>query len=290
MSAEFALLRIVANLHAAALDAERWSDAWRAVCVFFSCPDIIGKSVTGVMPIRPLFSHITYRTARARACVRTANGACVIAGDHSRFHACREILPHLETAIANNRKAIDTCDPRLAVLDIVTFPVFVCSEARTLLYINAAGQRELDKQTWLCLEGACLVGANPLIESQIGAALAYRQSQRLLLLRNGDGAADLFCRQVVMENGETHWVLRLTGHTLENEADMGRLGAALGLTPRQIELAHFLIAGCTMTDAAKRMGIVRGSANSLLKYLFNATGTRRQAELVGYLNRRLAGL
>lgn len=62
----------------------------------------------------------------------------------------------------------------------------------------------------------------------------------------------------------------------------------LGLSARQRELAELLLGGCSLTNAAQRMGIARGSANELLQYLLNATGMRRQPELLAYLSRRLA--
>lgn len=286
---EFVLLRIAADLHAAAREPWRWPDAWQTVCAFFACPDIIGQAIPEGLPAGTVVSHIADRTARARACVEARNGTCVLAGDDQRFRACFELLPHLEMALAaDSRAAGNAGDPRLAALDVLPFPVFVCDGGRRLLHSNAAGRRELEQQAWLRLAGDCLVGASAAIERRLVAALARNQDQRLGLLQDGNIAADLICRQITRANAEPYWVLRLVRHALEEGADAAQLAVALRLTPRQVELAQLLIAGCTLTEAAKRMGIVRGSANDLLKHLFTATGTRRQAELVGYLNRRLA--
>jgi DNA-binding CsgD family transcriptional regulator len=53
-----------------------------------------------------------------------------------------------------------------------------------------------------------------------------------------------------------------------------------GLTPSQARLAERLASGCTLSDAAKQLGIAEVSARQYLKLVFEKTGTHRQAQLV----------
>lgn len=290
MADPFVLLRIAADLHAAGRDPGRWPQAWQAVCAHFACPNILGDGIPDGLAPSAALSHVADRTARARACVEARTGACARVPNDPRFRACCELLPHIEMALADARPATNGGDPRLAALDVLPFPVFVCDSQRRLLHTNAAGRDELHRRRWLRQDEDRLLGATSPIESRLAATLSIDNAgdQHLTLLRADDAGADLLVRQVVGADGNPHWVLRLIHHTRESDDGKARLTAMLGLTPRQAELAQLLIAGCTLTDAARRMGIVRGSANDLLKRLFSITGTRRQAELVGLLNRRLA--
>jgi DNA-binding CsgD family transcriptional regulator/PAS domain-containing protein len=53
-----------------------------------------------------------------------------------------------------------------------------------------------------------------------------------------------------------------------------------GLTPSQARLAELLATGCSLTDAAKGLGITVVSARQYLKLIFQKTSTHRQAELI----------
>ncbi|MGD9924611.1 MAG: helix-turn-helix transcriptional regulator [Pseudorhodoplanes sp.] len=53
-----------------------------------------------------------------------------------------------------------------------------------------------------------------------------------------------------------------------------------GLMPSQAKLAELLATGCTLEEAAQRLGITLASARQYLKLIFQKTGTHRQAELV----------
>jgi len=190
---------------------------------------------------------------------------------------------------ARRSEGVFDYDPRLCVFDRLPFPVFICDSQRRLLHTNGAGQEELERQLWLRTAGDCLVGANSSLEKRLAAALQpnLEGDRYLTLLRSGHKDAELMFRQMTSTDGGAYWVLYLFHFGRHSDDSQAELFVSLGLTPRQAELAGLLIDGYSLTEAASRLGIVRGSANDLLKRLFTSTGTRRQAELVGYLNRRL---
>lgn len=286
----FPLLRLAADLHQAGRDPHRWPQAWQAMCEFFACTEVFASRLPeGLVPVQML-ALVSERAIRARECVEQQRGTCVCTDDLPRYLVCRELLPHLEMALDATRPPVSAEAPQWSALDALPFPIFVCNRDRQLLLVNAVAQRELDQAIWLRQVNGRLVGANSPIEGRLAKALVGETSddRHLGLLLPGLPDADLIFRQVLSRQGEQHWVLRLLHYRRQTDLGLPRLASALGLTARQTELAQLLIAGQTLTEAAQSMGIVRGSANDLLKRLFEATETRRQAELVGYLNRRLA--
>lgn len=284
------LLRIAADLHLAGRHPARWPQAWQAVCDFFECPAVFGEGLPKNLAPESVLAQINERTAQARACVEQRRGPCACTSDESRFFACRELLPHIEIALDTAHQARSAADPRLSALNALPFAVFVCDSSRRLLHVNTTGQGELDQAIWLRLADDRLVGANAPIEARLSKALSDDASdnRHMALLRPGQADADLMFQRVEAGQGDRHWVLRLLHNASHSHEGLPRLAMSLDWTPRQAELAQWLVSGCTLTQAAQRMGIVRGSANDLLKRLFESTGTGRQADLIGYLSRRLA--
>lgn len=308
MTSSFDLLRIAGDLHAAALEPDRWPAAWQSVCDYFNCAEVLGRPLPAAAGQTAILAQIAARTAQAGTCVRTRAGACGKTDDDPRLLACRALVPHLEMALAKTTTAVP--DPQLLLLDALPFPVFICSQARRLHHANLAGQQELERKNWLCRKDYRLQGVNGSSEKHLADLLArvrLRQDQTpaasagnsetpavelLTQLRAGNGAlADLRCRPITQGQTTANYLLRLLPHTADvadRRASFAELAALLGLTPRQTELAQHLLAGATLVSAAKDMGIVRGTANELLKRLFIATDTTRQTELLTYLAHRLA--
>ena len=65
--------------------------------------------------------------------------------------------------------------------------------------------------------------------------------------------------------------------------DLALLRSMFDLTPAEARLARNLAAGRSLRQAADEAGIAYETARWHLKILFQKTGTRRQAELVGKL-------
>lgn len=178
------------------------------------------------------------------------------------------------------------------LLESLPFPIFVCDTQRRILLTNRLGESELTSSTWLCCADECIVGASHLFERRIASALhaciEQNGEHRLWLVGSHQKEIDLIWIRVTDNVWGTHLVIRLAKHGRHDQPNMTKLALTLGLSARQRELAELLLGGYTLTDAAECMGIVRGSANELLKRMFTATGTCRQTELLTYLSRRLA--
>ncbi len=201
-------------------------------------------------------------------------------------------MDHLDHALTAHQLRVPRQDALATVLDALPFALFVCDTQRHVLYANTLGEAELISAHWLRRDDDRIVGASSLFERRIATALEASDGQegehRLWLIGQHQEEVDLVWHQVAADAMGTHWVWRLIKHSRQDQAAMTQLALSLDLSARQRELAELLLGGCTLTEAAQRMGIVRGSANQLLKHLFTATGTRRQPILLAYLNRRLA--
>jgi DNA-binding CsgD family transcriptional regulator/PAS domain-containing protein len=64
---------------------------------------------------------------------------------------------------------------------------------------------------------------------------------------------------------------------------IGLLNEIYGLTPGETRLALLLISDCSVEEAANLLGISRSTARSVLKRIFEKTGTNRQSALVHLL-------
>lgn len=301
------LLSLTANLHAASRDPQRWPQAWAALCQWFDCPEVFGSGELATTDLPTQLTNIAACSAHARHCAQSARGRCGLGPclDENKRRACLALVDHLDHALTTRQALVPRPDalsdetdpvlpknPHLALLDAMPFPVFVCDAQRRILFANTLGETELTSAVWLRRVDERIVGARPLFESRMASALDASDGQegehRLWLIGQHQQEVDLVWRRVAADAAGTHRVLRLAKHGRQDQAYMAQLALALGLSARQRELAELLLGGCTLTDAAQRMGIVRGSANELLKHLFTATGTRRQPELLAYLSRRLA--
>jgi DNA-binding CsgD family transcriptional regulator/PAS domain-containing protein len=69
------------------------------------------------------------------------------------------------------------------------------------------------------------------------------------------------------------------------DADQGVLQRFYGLTAAEAALAMLLIAGHNLASAADGLGVTMNTARTHLKRIFEKTGTKRQAELVGLVLR-----
>jgi len=287
------LLCLTANLRAASRDPQRWPQAWAALCQWVDCPDVFGSGELATTDLPSQLSAIAACSTQARHCAQSASGRCGSGSvlDEDKRRSCLALVDYLDHALTSHQSPVPGQDTLAIVLDTLPFPLFVCDVQRHVLYANTLGEIELNSAHWLRWDDMRIVGASPLFERRIASALDASDGQegehRLWLVGQHQEEVDLVWRRVTADAIGTHWVLRLAKYGRQDQVGMAQLALALGLSARQRELAEFLLDGCTLTEAAQRMGIVRGSANQLLKHLFTATGTRRQPELLAYLSRRL---
>ena len=301
------LLSLTADLHAASRDPKRWPQAWVALCRWFDCPEVFGSGDFANTDLQTQLKSIAVCSNNARNCAKNASGRCGsgLLLDEKKRRSCLALVDHLDHALSPYAPIVQNPDSLASELDLgllantsrsvlesLPFPIFVCDTKRRILLTNRLGESELTSSTWLCCVDECIVGASHLFERRIASALhaciEQNGEHRLWLVGSHQQEIDLIWIRVTDNVWGAHLVIRLAKHGRHDQPNMTKLALTLGMSARQRELAELLLGGYTLTDAAECMGIVRGSANELLKRMFTATGTRRQTELLTYLSRRLA--
>jgi DNA-binding CsgD family transcriptional regulator len=66
----------------------------------------------------------------------------------------------------------------------------------------------------------------------------------------------------------------------ERSARLAAAAAEFGLTPAEARLLAVLFEGCSVPQAAERLGVARTTARTHLQRVFDKTGARRQGDLM----------
>ena len=85
---------------------------------------------------------------------------------------------------------------------------------------------------------------------------------------------------VIAESGQIHILL---GTPNQNEQRIDAAAIVYGLSPSQTEVAKAIVAGSTLAQIARAMGISTNTARTHLDRVFDKTGVRTQSTLVGVL-------
>lgn len=290
------VLRIALMLHRASREPSTWDATLEALAEVLRCAEVFdvarriregGSDILGVL--RELAEN-------ARHCTSTGLGACARCGDHDKRVTCAQLVEHLSYAVEhtdegylNGRRAV-----RFATLDDLEHPVIVIAEDLALVYANSAGRAILDEGGVLAQRAAKLRCVD-LPDSHLQRHLANLSGQESdgrasielasgrLRIRRLNPSTDLPTLFLLILEVATHTRAKAMAPEARREAL-----SALGLTPRQLELASHLLDGLTVSAAAKAMDISRATANDHLAKLFHRAGTRRQVELVSWLASQLA--
>lgn len=294
------LLRLTAELHAAARAPEKWPAAWAALCHCFDCPDVFENGNGAATEESVLLDGITARSAAARRCAEAATGRCGHGAevDENKRQSCLALVDHLDHALAVSmpEHVATLPDAYLAALDELPIAMLLCRADRRLVYANRAGKTELEYARWLRRDGAILCGVGSYLPMQLigafarlGVAQAGADDCQLPPAQIEGNAADIGLRRLADGGGESLILVSLVTHAAApTQEHLTRLGQRWQLRPRQEELAGLLLAGHSLDRAAGEMGITRRTARDHLDGLFRATGTRRQQDLIARLTRDLS--
>lgn len=75
------------------------------------------------------------------------------------------------------------------------------------------------------------------------------------------------------------WMALIFDPLRANVPDRQKLRLMLGISAAEAALAHHLVAGRSVTEAARELNITRNTARTQLKSIYSKTGTRSQAQL-----------
>lgn len=204
-------------------------------------------------------------------------------------------INRLEETLIKSNNILDLIEFGLVLYDVNKIPVFV----------NAAAQRILDKKDGLGLSANRMVigdrSANEQFQSLIDAI--YKPDQSITLRSGGIVAVQrpsrsrpyslmvtpMQSQKLNMEN-VTAMVFLFDPLTRRKRTAIDMFVSSYGLTHQEAGLAHYLVLGYNLEEAAQQRGVSRNTVKTQLQSIFSKTETSRQSELVSLLLRSVAGV
>jgi DNA-binding CsgD family transcriptional regulator/PAS domain-containing protein len=188
----------------------------------------------------------------------------------------------------------DKCPASTAAFDALPNPVALVDGQRHMLYANAAMETLLRRQCGLRWRHGELVATQPAAQQQLVAHLSAvvgrtggACSAEAVLLPIGT-RGHLSLRAIPVHGSMAQYLpakqtllLMVTECTAQRAVSSAAIEQLHGCTPREARLAQLLAEGRSLRQAAAEMGITYGTARVYLKTVFQKTGARTQAQLVG---------
>lgn len=209
-----------------------------------------------------------------------------------------DLMPAIQNALHLDRRltGVDLLAAAFAdALDGLRHGVVLLGPRAEVLWMNRAAAEVLRRKDGLSLQRNELRAATPGASARLHQAIADAA-----LAQRGERMAPLpvpvprpsgrppfavavsplpFGMEAITTKAPT-MVVTITWAEERPMLPLPELRALLGLTVREAELVQLLVAGDSLTDAARRLSMQPVSARTLLKLVFQKTGTHRQAELV----------
>lgn len=282
-------------IHRAARSPREWPCVLETLCSAFSHCDVF-KLAAAQAGEGEALPAVRLLAKNAGACASNGEGTCGRNGGDPIRAICVALAEHLAHAAQdpNDWRHAECRMHAACVLDEWQSPIIVCDSALKLLSANAAGRAAIDQGEWIAEKGGQL-RIRGIRDGALQARFAAMREEGLSDRIGVELAVGwLRLRRVMRPDGKSEFCVLV----LDSGADVRaramppeqRIGAlrSLGVTRRQAELAALLVGGASLSEAARKMGITRATANDHLTALFARSGTRRQTDLVGWLSHHIA--
>jgi DNA-binding CsgD family transcriptional regulator len=191
------------------------------------------------------------------------------------------------------------------VLDMIEFGLVLYGPKANPIFVNAAARRIIDDQDGIALSAEGLEFIDPKAELVFQNMIdALYQPKRPLSAKSGGiilaqrtSSGKPYSAMVVplpkqkntgMEGAAA--AIFLFDPLVRKTSPIELFVSSYRLTRSEAELAHSLVLGSSLDEAAAKRGISRNTAKSHLHAIFTKTSTNRQSELVSLLLRSVAGI
>ena len=263
-------LELTARLYTTRGESASLHNALRACAEWVGCSDVL-TLCGGEPPLDP--DALAALAGRVTHCA--VYGVCACSGrpdDAIRRARCAALAPHLHAAAQSLRNAL-----RAQLFDQLP-PTWLVNRAGRVQDSNASAKVVLSENAPLALHEGQLAPSVPGGGARLRAKLAdLAQETRFSWPLPHGGEATLLLRP--SEVGE-QVVATLLPEPPTKQQLVDRMATYFKLTRRQSELAVKLFSGCTVTEAAREMGITRNTANEHLVGLMQRIGVSNRKALV----------
>lgn len=282
-----ALLDLTVDIANAGADITRWQSVRRALEIRLPClADAGGGPAQEPGPLG-------LRAALA-ACLRSPGRTC-FAGDlcarDDKARIVTALIAHVDKALQADRVDRRRYDTLVAAMDAISRPLLIVEADLRLVHVNLFAEELLQAAHQLQQQQGRLAFRSKRVRQSVTRhiqdleALGGRE-RRCVPLPDSDlwPRSELWMRALSRpEDARGQFLISVLRSDV---ASRDLSAAALGLTPRQRQLALHLLAGHSLAEAATRMGIARSTAKDHLGALFKLSATARQAELLAWLTRQ----
>jgi DNA-binding CsgD family transcriptional regulator len=222
--------------------------------------------------------------------------------DESDRRLLELLMPHLERALQLHRRVAGTqalADASLDALDRLDRGVIVVDGRADVVHANNVAAEVLAARDGLTVENSQLRAATLAdtikLRDAIAAATATAQGRALqsggrfaLSRRSGQPPLRVVVAPLVRAPSpltpHSVWaIVFLTDPARINLPPDDLLRQLFSLTQAEAKLVRALTGGCSVAEAALKLGVTVATARQRLKIVFEKTGTHRQAELIRHV-------
>jgi len=220
------------------------------------------------------------------------------------------LMPHMQQALKLHRRLVNAeqaSNDLTGIIERSHRAFFLVDRHGRIVYMNGAAARLASKRDGICIDRDELCGANGDATARLRALVtdAIRTStaggtgaggvvtlgrpsglRPLIALVSAGSAAH---RPAATKNRAAALV-SIDDPDSRVLPDAATLGEMFGLTPAEARLTRLVADGCSLAEAAARLGVRRETVRTRIKVIFEKTGTHRQAELVSLVMRALPQL
>ncbi len=280
------LYDLTAELHAAVSDPQRWRAAWQALNEFVGDAERPPARAASVPPPGNTESaHCgpgTDRRCHPHDSALRKGAYPVIPVNGASEHGLHAVRCYLQ-------------DTYLTALDALPVAAWLCDVNRHLLHANAAAAAELKHPRWFKLDAGQLCASDRALQSRFvsGFAALVDPDTRpgptaQTTLHLNDDLVEVGLRRVAQGDRSPFVLVSAVARARPGQAVTAAASGTYWperrlLSPRQRELAGLLLTFHSLDEAANKMGITRRTARDHLAALFQATGMRRQQDLINFL-------
>jgi DNA-binding CsgD family transcriptional regulator/PAS domain-containing protein len=237
---------------------------------------------------------------------------CVTRQDHMGFFTeddialLSQLAPHVRRAITIS----DLLDLRAverqafsAVIDSIATGICIVGADGEILHSNTAAKAMLDKKTPIRSENGHLRGTDKAATAELLAGVAAAQEEESDMgsngigvpLRGGTGGGHSVAHILPLARGDfrTRLVPQALAAVFINEdgpasfVNLDAIARSFEFTRSETRLAHELLKGRTLAEAAAELDISESTVKTHLQNVFLKSGTSRQVDLITLLHRLL---
>ncbi len=191
-------------------------------------------------------------------------------------------------ALTAARSHDGTASLAAAALDALPFATFAVDAGNRLLFVNRSGAELLAAGVVVSIDGTGALRAasqadTVTLHRAIADVAAGAKPSVMALKARDDRLFSALVEPPAPARPGAAAILFIRDRDAADVPGPDALRQLFGLTPTEARLAHALVSGLDVREAAQSLGVTVSTARTYLRYIFQKTGVNRQSELTRVL-------